>query len=81
MLDLATTSRSTPATSAARSAGARLSGNPFSTIGFERRHNPALGHDDVDAFTAALLRDLPPPPEGQTAIDAANRAGSIAARA
>ena len=61
--------------------GRALSGNPFSTIGFERRHNPALGHADADAFTAALLRDLPPAPEGQEAIVAANRAGSVGAHA
>ncbi len=57
--------------------GRSLSSNPFSTIGFERRHNPALAHPDADAFAAALLRDLPPPPEGQAAIVAANRAGSL----
>jgi hydroxyacylglutathione hydrolase len=61
--------------------GRALSGNPFSTIGFERSHNAALAHADADAFAAALLVDLPPPPEGQKAIVAANRAGSVAARA
>jgi hydroxyacylglutathione hydrolase len=61
--------------------GRALSGNPFSTIGFERSHNAALAHADADAFAAALLVDLPPPPEGQEAIVAANRAGSVAARA
>ena len=39
--------------------GRALSGNPFSTIGFERRHNAALAHADADAFAAALLSDLP----------------------
>jgi hydroxyacylglutathione hydrolase len=61
--------------------GRALSGNPFSTIGFERRHNAAVAHADVDAFAAALLRDLPPAPEGQAAIVAANRAGGVAAPA
>jgi glyoxylase-like metal-dependent hydrolase (beta-lactamase superfamily II) len=61
--------------------GRSLSGNPFSTIGFERRHNEALGHADADAFVTALLRDIPPPPEGQAAIVAANRAGGVATRA
>jgi hypothetical protein len=46
-----------------------------STIGFERRHNPALAHADEDAFVEALLRDIPPAPERQAAIVAANRAG------
>jgi hydroxyacylglutathione hydrolase len=55
--------------------GRGLSGNPASTIGFERRHNRALQHDDEDAFVHALLRDIPPAPERRAAIVAANRAG------
>ena len=55
--------------------GRGLSSNPISTIGYERRHNPALRHDSEDAFVAALLQDLPPAPEHQAAIVAANRAG------
>jgi hydroxyacylglutathione hydrolase len=55
--------------------GRTLSGNPFSTIGFERRHNPALQFDDDESFAAALLRDVPPPPADQAAIVAANRTG------
>lgn len=58
--------------------GRTLSGNPFSTIGFERRHNPALQLDDAESFAAALLADLPPPPADQAAIVAANRAGRVA---
>ncbi len=61
--------------------GRALSGNPFSTIGFERRHNAALAHADADAFAAALLADLPPAPAGQEAIVAANRSGSVGAPA
>lgn len=61
--------------------GRALSGNPFSTIGFERRHNAALRHADAESFAAALLQDVPPPPEGQAAIVAANRSGAVAARA
>ena len=52
--------------------GRSLSGNPFSTIGFERRHNRALQFADADAFAAALLADAPPPPANQAAIVAAN---------
>jgi hydroxyacylglutathione hydrolase len=55
--------------------GRGLSANPASTIGFERRHNTALQHADEDAFVAALLQDIPPAPEQQAAIVAANRAG------
>lgn len=59
--------------------GRGLSGNPASTIGFERRHNPALAFDSEDAFVAALLEDIPPVPERQAEIIAANRAGKSGA--
>jgi glyoxylase-like metal-dependent hydrolase (beta-lactamase superfamily II) len=55
--------------------GRGLSGNPFSTIGFERRHNRALRHGDAAAFVEALLVDVPPAPADQEAIVAANRSG------
>lgn len=55
--------------------GRGLSANPISTIGFERRHNSALQFDSEDAFVAALRTDIPPAPEQQAAIMAANRNG------
>jgi len=55
--------------------GRGLSANPVSSIGFERRHNPALQHPSEDEFVQALLRDIPPAPEQQAAIVAANRSG------
>jgi hydroxyacylglutathione hydrolase len=55
--------------------GRGLSANPVSTVGFERRHNPALRFDSEEAFVAALTSDIPPAPEGQAAIVAANRSG------
>jgi len=61
--------------------GRALSGNPFSTIGFERSHNRALATADVDSFVRDLLVDVPPPPADQAAIVKANRAGIAAARA
>lgn len=61
--------------------GRSLSGNPFSTIGFERRHNAALAHRDLDDFTRALLGAVPPPPADQVAIVAANRSGCSLASA
>jgi hydroxyacylglutathione hydrolase len=61
--------------------GRALSGNPFSTIGFERRHNAALQHEDAASFAQALLVDLPPAPVGQSEIVAANRSGRPLARA
>jgi hydroxyacylglutathione hydrolase len=55
--------------------GRGLSGNPISTIGFERRHNAALQFDTEEQFVAALMRDIPPEPEQRAAIVAANRCG------
>jgi hydroxyacylglutathione hydrolase len=52
-----------------------LSGNPASSIGFERRHNTALQFDSENAFVEALLKDIPPAPPQQAQIIAANRAG------
>src|SRR5262249_43624787 len=61
--------------------GRGLSGNPFSSIGFERAHNPLLALADPDAFADALLEDMPPRPADQGRIVAANRAGAVTARA
>ena len=55
--------------------GRGLSGHPASTIGFERRHNTALQHASEEAFVDFLVRDIPPAPERQAEIVAANRAG------
>lgn len=55
--------------------GRGLSSTPVSTVGFERRHNQALRARSEDEFVAAVTRDIPPPPEGQAAIVAANRGG------
>jgi glyoxylase-like metal-dependent hydrolase (beta-lactamase superfamily II) len=59
--------------------GRGLSGNPVSSIGFERAHNPLLALSDPDAFAAALVADVPPRPVEQEQIVAANRAGAFAA--
>src|SRR5213595_650881 len=61
--------------------GRGLSGNPVSSIGFERAHNPLLALADPDEFADALVADMPPRPAEQARIVAANRAGTIAARA
>jgi hydroxyacylglutathione hydrolase len=60
--------------------GRGLSATPFSSIGFERRHNPALSHADEESFARALLENVPPPPADQAAIVAANRSGLSPAR-
>ncbi len=57
--------------------GRGLSSNPFSSIGFERYHNPLLAIEDPDGFADALLADVPPRPAEQERIVAANRAGKL----
>ena len=42
--------------------GRGLSGNPASTIGFERRFNHAFGITDREEFIEFMLRDTPPRP-------------------
>ena len=59
--------------------GRGLSGNPVSSIGFERLHNRALAHMEAEAFADLLLEDLPPAPPEQARIVAANRRGEPAA--
>ena len=61
--------------------GRGLSGNPVSSIGFERAHNPLLALTDPDVFAAALVAEVPPPPAEQERIVAANRAGNVGAAA
>jgi len=61
--------------------GRGLSGNPVSSIGFERAHNPLLAVVDAEAFADALVADMPPPPAEQAQIVAANRSGRVGARA
>jgi len=55
--------------------GRGLSATPVSTIGFERCHNPALQFGSEEEFVAALIKDIPPAPDQQAAIIAANRSG------
>jgi glyoxylase-like metal-dependent hydrolase (beta-lactamase superfamily II) len=55
--------------------GRGLSANPASTIGFERRHNRALQFSAEDEFAAELTKEIPPAPEQQAEIVAANRSG------
>ena len=57
--------------------GRGLSGNPVSSIGFERAYNPLLAFADPAAFAEALVADMPPPPAEQEQIVAANRNGGV----
>jgi glyoxylase-like metal-dependent hydrolase (beta-lactamase superfamily II) len=53
--------------------GRAMSGKPASTIGFERRHNRALGHADAGAFVSALFQGIPPKPAAFEEMMATNR--------
>jgi hydroxyacylglutathione hydrolase len=52
--------------------GRGLSGNPVSTIGFERRFNRAFAITDREAFIQYMLRDTPPRPQDAERIRAEN---------
>jgi hydroxyacylglutathione hydrolase len=52
--------------------GKAMSGQPSTTIGYERLYNPLL-HLSRDAFVAALTADVPARPLNMTAIEATNR--------
>lgn len=43
--------------------GRKLSGKPFSTIGFEKRANKLLAVEDRETFIQEMTLDVPPPPE------------------
>ncbi len=65
-----------PAHFAGSACGRAMSGKPSSTLGFERRFNPALRLRDPDEFITFMLTDLPAPPAGHLEIRAANRQGA-----
>lgn len=58
--------------------GRRLSGKPFSTIGFERRNNLAFGIDDEAEFVGELLKEIPPQPPDAAAVRARNTGLAVA---
>src|SRR5438552_2540101 len=57
--------------------GRGLSGNPVSSIGFERSHNPMLALADPHDFAEALVAEMPARPPEQDRIVSANRAGEV----
>ena len=59
--------------------GRRLSGKPWSTIGFEKRHNEAFGIEDEAEFIRFMLADIPPAPSEAAALRAANSGATSAA--
>ncbi len=52
--------------------GRGLSGNPSSTIGFERRHNHAFALENEEEFIQLMLEEIPVPPANATRIRATN---------
>jgi glyoxylase-like metal-dependent hydrolase (beta-lactamase superfamily II) len=67
-----------PAHFAGSACGRAMSGKPSSTIGFERRFNPALHPRSREEFIAFMLEGLPAPPAEHARIRAANRRGDAA---
>ncbi|MCA1491812.1 MBL fold metallo-hydrolase [Sinorhizobium alkalisoli] len=59
--------------------GRRLSGKPWSTIGFEKRHNEAFRIEEEAEFIRFMLAEIPPPPPEAAVIRAANSALEAAA--
>lgn len=57
--------------------GRSLSGKPWSTIGFENRHNKALRIEDESAFVAYMMADIPPAPPDAALIRKVNAAGGM----
>lgn len=62
-----------PAHFAGSVCGRGLSATPASTIGFERRHNPALSPRSREAFVTFMMQDLPEQPPEFARIREINR--------
>jgi glyoxylase-like metal-dependent hydrolase (beta-lactamase superfamily II)/rhodanese-related sulfurtransferase len=62
-----------PAHGAGSSCGKAMSAKSASTIGFERRFNPAFRHDDRRAFVDFIMTGIPPKPAAFDTIVAKNR--------
>jgi hypothetical protein len=59
--------------------GRRLSGKPWSTIGFEKRRNQALRIEDEAEFIRFMLAEIPPAPPEAAVLRAANSGLAAAA--
>lgn len=59
--------------------GRRLSGKPWSTIGFEKRYNQAFAIEDEAEFVRFMLGEIPPAPAEAARIRAANAGFAAAA--
>lgn len=74
LLSLADSVEVYPAHGAGSSCGRAMSGKTASTIGFERRFNPALRAPDEETFVRNLMTGLPAKPPNFERIIARNRA-------
>src|SRR5690349_12713614 len=59
--------------------GKSLSGKPWSTIGFEKRHNKAFRIADEQEFVARMTSDIPPAPPRAAELRALNAGCAVAA--
>jgi hydroxyacylglutathione hydrolase len=62
-----------PAHGGGSSCGKGMSSKGGSTIGFERRFNPAFRHDDKRAFVDFIMAGIPPKPAAFEKIVAKNK--------
>ncbi len=58
--------------------GSGIGGKRWSTIGYERRHNPALAQPDADAFRRYILAEQPTVPAYWRRMRPLNQAGAAA---
>ena len=61
-----------PGHQAGSACGAGISGKPSSTIGFEKRYNPALHLSSKEEFTKLITSEIPPRPAEMNKMVAAN---------
>jgi glyoxylase-like metal-dependent hydrolase (beta-lactamase superfamily II) len=59
--------------------GRRLSGKPWSTIGFEKRHNQVFGIENEAEFVRLMTAEIPPRPPEAARIRAVNSGAAHAA--
>jgi hydroxyacylglutathione hydrolase len=64
-----------PGHGAGSACGKGLGAVPFSTLGYEKRFNPALSHDDESSFVRAVLEGQPDPPRYFAEMKWINRDG------
>ena len=72
LLSLADETEIFPGHQAGSACGAGISGKPSSTIGFEKRYNPALHLNDKAAFVQLITREIPARPAEMGKMIAAN---------